>query len=371
MSVDSRVQTFCQQCHMKCRLFCTLEDGKITEIANVMGIDGIKAMAAPETVYHPNRVIYPQKRVGNRGSGKWRRISWDEALDTMAEKFGVIRETYGPQANSTIWGCGHKLMASASTFMFSHALGTPNILDINQQCDLPLDIAQVTTFGENVLTDQSPYFKYSKCILIWGSNPRHTRPAMEKDINYAQAHGAKVIKVDPRPPEVLDMDALGLPAADIWLRVRPGTDGALALGMLHVVINEGLHNKNFVDDYCTGFERLKKHVQPYDPKTVSEITWVPQEKIIEAARLFASSEPSCTFARLGVGSQQPNAAQQARAVCILTAIAGNIDVRGGNLLGHGKIGDNVRFFKPEYEPGIEEKDVVLKSFLYLQAQVRT
>ncbi len=167
MSVDSRVQTFCQQCHMKCRLFCTLEDGKITEIANVMGIDGIKAMAAPETVYHPNRVIYPQKRVGNRGSGKWRRISWDEALDTMAEKFGVIRETYGPQANSTIWGCGHKLMASASTFMFSHALGTPNILDINQQCDLPLDIAQVTTFGENVLTDQSPYFKYSKCILIW------------------------------------------------------------------------------------------------------------------------------------------------------------------------------------------------------------
>ncbi|MBA7558981.1 Acetylene hydratase [subsurface metagenome] len=356
------IQTFCQNCHMKCRLFCRVKEGRLTHVANAMGVSGEKAEASIELIYHPDRVIYPLKRVGERGEGKWKRISWDEALDIMAERFRQIKEKYGGEAIATIWTSGHRVMASAACFMFSQATGTPNILDMNQQCDLPLDAAQQTTFGENILSDQTPYFKYCKCALLWGSNTRHNRDALDKDINFAQTHGAKVIRVDPRPPETLDLDRLGLPAADIWLRVRPGTDAALALGMINVIINEGLYNKEFVDKWCVGFEELKKHVQDYPVEKVAEITWVPKEKIIEAARLFATTHPSCVQARLGVGSQQVNATQAARTVCILRAITGDIDIRGGNLLGHGEIGDEVRRFKPTFPPGVEEKRLGAKEF---------
>lgn len=98
------IQTFCQNCHMKCRIFVTMQDGQVQSIANAMDIEGAKTVPAYEQVSHPDRVIYPQKRVGKRGEGKWQRISWDEALDTMAEKFGQIKTQYGPEAIATIRG---------------------------------------------------------------------------------------------------------------------------------------------------------------------------------------------------------------------------------------------------------------------------
>ena len=360
--VAKTILTFCQHCHMKCRVFCRVEDGKITHVANAMGLEGVKAQASPELIYHPERVMYPFKRVGERGEGRWERISWDEALDIMAKRFGEIKEKYGGEAIATIWGSGHKVMASAATFMFSQIVGTPNVMDINQQCDLPLDVAQQTTFGENILSDHMPYFKYCKCALLWGASPRHCRPALERDINLAQVNGAKVIRVDPRPPETLDLEDRGLPAYDIWLRLRPGTDAALALGMINIIINEGLYNKEFVDKWCVGFEELKKYAQDYPVEKVSEITWVPKEKIIEAARLFATTKPSAVQARLGVGSQQVNASQSSRAVCILTALAGDIDVRGGNLLGHGEVGDYPRWFKATLPPEVEAKRLGAREF---------
>ena len=143
---------------MKCRVFCTVADGKITRIANAMGISDKKGEAAKDLICHPDRLKYPLRRIGKRGEGGWQRISWDEALTIMAEKVGLIKEQYGPEAIATIWASGHKVMASAATFMFSQVVETPNILDINQQCDLPLDMAQATTFGENILSDQMPHF---------------------------------------------------------------------------------------------------------------------------------------------------------------------------------------------------------------------
>ena len=360
--VAKTILTFCQHCHMKCRVFCRVKDGKVTHVVNAMGLEGAKGVASPELVYHPDRVIYPLKRVEKRGEGRWERISWDEALDIMAKRFSEIKEKYGGGAIATIWGCGHKVPASAATFMFSQVVGTPNVMNINQQCDLPLDIAQQTTFGENILSDQTPHLRYAKCILIWGASTRHNRTPMDKDTNFAQSRGAKVIRVDPRPPETVDIESLGVPVYDIWLRLRPGTDAALALGMINIIINERLYNKEFVDKWCIGFEELKKHVQDYPVDKVSEITWLPKEKIIEAARLFATSKPSCVFARLGVGSQQVNASQSARAVCILAAIAGDIDVRGGNLLGHGEVGDYVRSFRPTLPPEVEEERLGAKEY---------
>lgn len=357
------VRTFCQHCHMGCRLVCQVKDGRVTHVANAMGVSGEKAEAAIELVYHPDRVTYPLKRVGECGEGKWERISWDEALDIMADRFGRIKEEYGAESIAIIMGCGHKAVAQAATLLFSHIIGTPNVLNINQQCHIPLITAERVTFGDgDICADFGPHFKYSKCILIWGANTKHSRPPLDRDINLAQAKGAKVIRVDPMPPETLDLDKLGLPAADIWLRLRPGTDAALALGMINIIIHEGIYNKEFVNKWCVGFEELKKHVQDYPVEKVSEITWIPKDKIIEAARLFATTKPSCLHARLGVGSQQVNATQSSRAVCILTALAADIDVKGGNLLPDKPVGRKVRYISPVFPPGVEEKRLGAKEF---------
>jgi anaerobic selenocysteine-containing dehydrogenase len=188
------------------------------------------------------------------------------------------------------------------------------------------------TTGERMLGDIGPDYQRSKCILIWGASPRHNRPAAERDINIARSKEAKLICIDPRPPERLDFFKLGLPPADLWLRIRPGTDAALALAMTNIVIKEGLYNRSFVDRWCAGFEDLKKHVQDFTPEKAEEITWVPKEQIIEATRLFAKTKPSCLHTRLGAGSQHINATQTVRAISIFQALAADIDVPGGNLV---------------------------------------
>jgi anaerobic selenocysteine-containing dehydrogenase len=320
-----------------------------------MGIEGIKGICSPELVYHPDRVIYPMKRSGKKGQGRWSRISWDEALDMMAERFGMVRETYGPEAIATVLGCGHKEMAYYATFMFSHVVGTPNIIDINRQCTIPGGIAQNLTFGEGILSEPGPDFFRSKCILIWGANPRHNRPPMERDICRAQKNEAKIIVIDPRPPERLESKAN---PADLWLRVRPGSDAFLALAMIRIIINEHFYDKDFVNNWCVGFEELKQHVQEYTLERAEKITWVPKEKIHEAAQLFSNIKPSCLHTRLGATAQHINATQTARAIAILFALGGNLDVPGGNLFGDKLGGYRHQRTMPQLHdlpPRIEEK----------------
>ena len=364
-----KVLTFCQRCHMRCRLYCQVADGKVVHITNGMGIDCPKGINLHELLYHPDRLRYPLKRFGQRGEGKWQRISWDEALDTMAERFSEIKARYGADAIATIRGSSHKQMARLSTILFSHVIGTPNVLDVNEECNVPSTMmAKITTGDASITFDNSPDFRHSSCILLWGSNMRHTRLPLERDINIAQANGAKLIVVDPRPPERRDMKRLGLPSADIWLRVRPGTDAALALGMIHVIINEGLYNKEFVDKWCLGFEELKERVQEYTPERVADITWIPQDRIVEAARLFATTSPSCLHLRLGAGGGiYTNCAQTSRAITILLALAGDIDFPGGNLLCEDLGGFRDIFNISEiaglpYAPGVEEKRLGAKDF---------
>jgi thiosulfate reductase/polysulfide reductase chain A len=183
-----------------------------------------------------------------------------------------------------------------------------------------------------MMGDIGPDYQRSKCILIWGASPRHNRPAAERDINIARSKGAKLICIDPRPPERLDLFKLDLPPADLWLRVRPGTDAALALGMIRITIAEELYDKNFVGRWCLGFEDLRAHVESFTPERVEEITWVPKEQILTAVRLYARNRPSCLHTRLGAGSQHINATQTVRAINIFNALIGDIDVPGGNLI---------------------------------------
>lgn len=347
--------TFCQHCHMKCRLYVSVINGKIQSIKNRMGITDIKCIRSDELIYHRDRMIYPLKRIGKKGEGRWNRISWDEALNIMAERFGEVKRTYGPEAIATALGCGHKDNAYCATFLFSHAIGTPNVLDINRQCTIPTGIAEITTFGESILQEPGPDLLHSKCILIWGANPRHTRLPFEKHICLAQKKGAKIIVIDPRPPERLEEQCK---SDCLWLRVKPGSDAFLALSMINFIINEKLYNENFVYNWCIGFDELKKHVRKYTLEMAERITWVPKEKIIEAARLFSSTNPSCLHTRLGASAQHVNGSQTGRAIAVFVALGGNIDVPGGNLLG-----DPLGGFRhprtmsqlPAFPSGVEEK----------------
>ncbi|HLB11668.1 MAG TPA: molybdopterin-dependent oxidoreductase, partial [Dehalococcoidia bacterium] len=183
----------------------------------------------------------------------------------------------------------------------------------------------MVTLGDVISNDVNVDYRRSRCILVWGANPPQTRLPQARDIYRSQRTGAKLIVVDPRPTEIARR-------ADLWLRARPGSDAALALSMCHVILQEGLYDRAFVERWCHGLEELRARVAEYPPERVSETCWVPAEDILQAARLFATTKPACLHTRLGCGAQQVNATQTARAAACLMALAGNIDVPGGNLL---------------------------------------
>ena len=164
----------------------------------------------------------------------------------------------------------------------------------------------------------------SKCTIVWGTNPDVTWPGMYWDILANMEKGGKLIVVDPRKTELAAK-------ADVWIQLRPGTDCALALSMLNVIINEGLYDKEFTENYTYGFEELKDHVQEFTPEEAEKITWVPAEKIKEAARLYAQTSPAsvCLGAAGVVGF--PNSFQANRAIACLIALTGNLDIAGGNI----------------------------------------
>jgi anaerobic selenocysteine-containing dehydrogenase len=308
---------------MKCRVVADVKNGRIEGIKNT---NCQKGLYAHQVLYHPDRVTHPLRRLGGRGECRWETISWDDALEIMASRFNDIRSSYGAESIATISACYHKENAVAATFLFSYLIGTPNVLDANHLCIIPDVISQIVTLGAVIHSDPLVDYKSSRCILIWGANPAETRPPQAKAIFAAQAKGAKLIVVDPRHTSMASR-------ADVWLRVRPGTDAALALGLLNIIINEKLYHEEFVEKWCTGFESLKERVKDYVPSKVAEITWIPEETIIEAARMFATTKPACLHTRLGSGSQHINATHTSQAITILMALISCIDVPGGNLLG--------------------------------------
>ncbi len=188
---------------------------------------------------------------------------------------------------------------------------------------MPGHLAGVHTCGFSLLFD--PDFRNSKCIVIWGIDVENSyRANFYRPINEALADGAKLIVIDPIRSSLAEK-------ADIYLQVRPGTDCALALSMINVIINEELYDIEFVEKWTEGFDELKKHVQKYPPQKVSEICWVPEDKIVEAARLYAKNRPGAIGTGSGGLCQNTNTFQTNRAIAILVSIVGNLDIKGGHI----------------------------------------
>ena len=324
---DSVVKSHCRMCHGGCGVLVYVKDGKIAKIAGDPdcpinhGTLCSKGIAASQLVYHPDRLTYPVRRVGSKGSGKWERISWDEALDAIAEKILNYKESFG--AESIVMGYGTGRENEAVIYRFANLLGSPNTLTAGHFCYGPRIATTIITCGTNPIVD---YENNPKCIMVWGNNLVISNPDCYKGEPFSTAldAGAKLIAVDPRLTRIAAR-------ADIWLPLRPGTDTALALGMCNVIVQEELYDKEFVENYVHGWDAFVRRVNEYPLKKVEEITWVPKEKIQEAARLFATTKPAAIQWGVAI-EQQVNCADNNRALLALMGITGNIDVQGGQML---------------------------------------
>lgn len=318
------IRTNCRGCHGGCGVLVHVRDGVIVKIEGDPdfptnhGSMCSKGLAFKELVYHPDRVKYPLKRVGQRGEGKWQRISWDEALDTIVSKLKQVIRNYGPEAIAL--GQGTSREGEAFMARFANLLGTPNVFAAGHFCYLSRVAVSLVTCGNLPIVD---YDGHPNCVMVWGNNIVWTNPDEYTGENLSRvlAEGAKLIVVDPRLTYLASR-------ADIWLQLRPGTDAALALGLANVIVNEGLYDEEFVEKYTYGWDEFVKRVNEYPLKKVEEITWVPAEKIREAARLFATTKPAAI--QWGVAIEQTiNCIDADRLLIDLVAITGNLDVPGG------------------------------------------
>ncbi|MCU0579555.1 MAG: molybdopterin-dependent oxidoreductase [Desulfobacterota bacterium] len=324
---DRVVKSHCRNCHGGCGVLVYVKDGRIAKIAGDPdcpinhGTLCPKGLAATQLVYHPDRLTYPVKRLGPKGSGRWERISWDEALDTIAARILNYKEHFG--AESVVFGYGTGRENEAVIYRIANLLGSPNVLTAGHFCYGPRIATSILTCGTNPIVD---YENRPQCLLVWGNNVVISNPDCYKGEPFAVAveAGAKLIVVDPRLTRAAAR-------AHVWLPLRPGTDTALALGMAWVIVHEGLYDREFVQNYTHGWEEFVQRVNEYPLDKVEAITWVPAEKIREAARLFARTKPAAI--QWGVAIEQQNTcADNDRVLLCLMGITGNIDVPGGQVL---------------------------------------
>jgi len=320
------IRTNCRTCHGGCGVLVHFRDGYITRIEGDPdfptnhGTMCSKGLATLQLVYHPDRLKHPLKRAGNKGEGQWQRITWEEALSIIANKLGQVKRDYGSECIAVGQGTGREYDDFLSRF--AYLLGTPNVFGSGHMCYLPRLGAALITCGKLPVFD---YDSNPACVMVWGSNVVWTNADeyTGENLSRSLSQGAKLIVVDPRLTYLAGR-------ADIWLQLRPGTDTALALGMTNVIINEGLYDKEFVARYVYGWEEFVKRVQEYPLDKVEEITWVPADKVKEAARLYAQTKPACI--QWGVAIEQTiNSTDNNRILIDLMAITGNLDVPGGNV----------------------------------------
>jgi len=323
----------CGGCTGHCRVAVIVEDGKImaqeyikkasksrtAQRWNAVVNSCPRARAVKEFIDHPQRLNYPLKRVGARGENKWRRVEWEEALDDIAFRLDRIKKEYGAEAVAfaTI---GENNCSEEFRVRFQNLFGSPNYAGQAQICFGVAAALSLIHLGGVV------HFNFAnqdtRCLLLLGRNPAHSSRYEWLTILDLMKQGMKLIVVDPRCTEAARK-------ADIWLQPRPGTDAALLLAMVNVIVNEELYDKDFVSKWCYGFDRLAERVKEYPPEKVAEITWVPAGKIREAARMYALTKPAAVAHGMGL-EMIPNSTSVLQVRYFLPALTGNVDAPGGD-----------------------------------------
>ena len=364
-SPDKIVWNSCNvNCGSRCPLQLHVKDGQIVRVGtddtggDVYGTHQVRACvrgrSIRQRVYNPDRLKYPMKRVGKRGSGEFERISWEEAYDTIANELKRIVETYGNEsvyvqyATGTLGGVIAKSWppgASPIARLMNCYGGYLN--QYGTYSAAQIEVALPYTFGGGwVVGNSIRDVVNSRLVVLFGNNPAETRMSgggVIYDLQQSKRDGnARVIVIDPRYCDT------SVTAADEWIPIRPGTDAALVNGLAYVMITEGLHDQEFLDKYCVGFDEqhmpegipannsYKAYIlgqgpdrTPKTPRWAADITGIPAETIIRLAREIAQTKPA--YITQGWGSQRhANGEQSCRAISMLPILTGNVGIKGGN-----------------------------------------
>ena len=280
-----------------------------------------KGIISPDRLTHPRRLKYPVKRVSKRGEGKWERITWPEAIETICENFLKIKDNYSAKGIAFCQGMP-KGIEHFGLIRLSNVFGSPNVVMTQDVCHAPREITGVHTCGFYPVAD---LHHKTKLVLLWGSNITSTNEEGQICsllINQIK-NGTELIIIDPRK---IDLNK----KAKYLLQIRPGADNALALAFLNVIIEEGLYDRDFVEKWCRGFADFSDHVRQYTPERMSDVTWVPASLIRKAARYYSGAHPAAIQWGNAI-EQNINTFDTTRAITCLMAICGNLDVPGGNI----------------------------------------
>ena len=323
------INTICQNCYFYCGLRVLRDGDRVVHIEGLpehpvnRGAICPKGLAAQQLVTDPKRLRSPMRRVGARGSGRWEKISWDEALDLLASRMAEAKASFG--AESVVYHRGHGpgwVTTMNYVVRFMSVFGSPNLVTHAHLCFAPRAIAHSATYGGV----PEPDFDRAKCIVLWAFNPVYTSLTnYARRIVAAKARGTKLIVVDPRFTPTAAK-------ADLWLQPEPGTDVALAMGVVKILIEEKLYHADFVRNHTVGFEELAERVRQIELADVAAITGISERRIREAARLIGESGPCCAVKDGNGLDQHVNVVQSVRAVVLISALTGGVNAEGGGVL---------------------------------------
>ncbi|MDB5082534.1 MAG: putative molybdopterin oxidoreductase [Chloroflexi bacterium] len=333
IKVETRKVICPHDCPDTCCMSVTVEDGRVTKVTGddshpfTQGFLCVKTNYYLERLYSPQRIKYPMRRVGPKGSGQFERISWDEATRLIADRFKTIIAEDGAEAILPYSYAGTMGLLSYASMdrRFFNYMGASQ-LD-RTICSTAGKEGYNFTMGGSFGTDPESIVN-AKLIIAWGTNPVSTNVHLMPFINEAKKRGARLVTVDPHKSKTADQ-------SDLYIQPYPGTDAALALGMMQVIIAENLHDREFIKSDTLGFDLLAERAKEYPPERVEQITGVPAQQIREFARLYATIKPS--FIRLSYGlNRHTNGGMMVRTVSCLPALVGAwSQVGGGALLSTG------------------------------------
>lgn len=391
------VQANCFECHSKCGVCVYVDkDEKVYRVTGnpdnpqTQGAVCSKSQSGKKILYHPDRINYPMKRVGAKGEGRWERISWDEAMDTISSKILSYKKDFGPESIVIAQGTGRGMVAWNQRL--GKSIGMNHWCCPAHVCLLPQMMTSMVTLGMFSLWDGAEY-EHSKCIVIWGSNPSWTEGSFTNTpMGKGRKKGAKIILIDPNFEHPLAHKA------DYWLPIRPGTDGALALAWMRIMIKENLFDRDYVYKWtnatqivdaktnkpivsdmvadCTEVHKfmvwdnktgkavpigtegaepawegdfevptkdggkvqartawsiILERVEPYTPEYTSEITWIEPKLIRDSCLLYAESSPGACINTMQGIEEHIGCWDTIRDICCVIAMSGNVDVKGGNV----------------------------------------
>jgi anaerobic selenocysteine-containing dehydrogenase len=352
------IPSTCSECLVRCGSLVHVDDGRVVKIAGnpahpgTQGAFCVKGMNAPQAAReHPDRVLQPLKRGGARGDRKWEPIPWSQALAEIAARLADIKQRHGARA---IAGAvpTHAQSRGVAMRQLLRCIGSPNLMINQDQCHGCRATAAMLTGMGGLGAEPGTELAQTRLVMVVGKSPSESNVADWGRLKAAQAAGAHIVVVDPRRTQAARL-------ANDWLQVRPGTDAALALAMIHVILNEQLQDTDFVLRWTTGLDELRARAGDYSPETVEGITGVPAESIVRVARLFATTSPASMILGHGVDAQA-NGVHTSVAFLSLLALTGNIDRPGSNQMTKKLAGFRDNFINaPEICPPPEVEEQVI------------